>query len=114
MSAQLFDPTGCPIGIDLPREDVPNVVGFTRIRHDVYEFEDTGILPAGQGGIFSYNAYINRRFPDFQTNAAAEGFIELAFAPVANPVPEPSTLAIWSLLGVLGIAFGWNRRRKAA
>ena len=28
-----------------------------------------------------------------------------------EPVPEPSTLAIWSLLGLCGI--GWRRRRKA-
>jgi hypothetical protein len=30
------------------------------------------------------------------------------------PIPEPSTLIIWSLLGSLGIGFGWWRRRKAA
>ena len=29
-------------------------------------------------------------------------------------IPEPSTLIIWSLLGGLGIAFGYWRRRKAA
>lgn len=28
-------------------------------------------------------------------------------------IPEPSTVIIWSLLGVLGIAVGWCRRRKA-
>ena len=29
-------------------------------------------------------------------------------------IPEPSTLIIWSLLGGLGIALGWCRRRKPA
>lgn len=29
-------------------------------------------------------------------------------------IPEPTTLAIWSLLGICGIGFGWRRRRKAA
>jgi hypothetical protein len=29
-------------------------------------------------------------------------------------VPEPNTLAIWSLLGTLGFGVGWWRRRKAA
>ena len=29
-------------------------------------------------------------------------------------IPEPSTLIIWSLLGTLGIAVGWRRRRRAA
>ena len=29
-----------------------------------------------------------------------------------NPIPEPSPLIIWSLLGALGIAVGWWRRRR--
>ena len=29
-------------------------------------------------------------------------------------VPEPSTFAIWSLLGTLGITVGWWRRRRSA
>ena len=29
-------------------------------------------------------------------------------------VPEPTTFAIWSLLGTLGIVVGWRRRRRAA
>jgi hypothetical protein len=28
-------------------------------------------------------------------------------------IPEPSTLVIWSLLGICGIGIGWRRRRKA-
>jgi len=31
-----------------------------------------------------------------------------------TPIPEPSTLIIWSLLGALGMAAGWWRRRKRA
>lgn len=34
--------------------------------------------------------------------------------PPTGIVPEPSTLIIWSLLGGLGIAVGWWRRRKSA
>ena len=34
---------------------------------------------------------------------------DLEFAPI----PEPSTLAIWSLLALCGIGIGWRRRRKA-
>jgi len=30
-----------------------------------------------------------------------------------SPIPEPSTLVIWSLLGALGIAYSWRRRRAA-
>ncbi|HYW80446.1 MAG TPA: lectin-like protein [Thermoguttaceae bacterium] len=31
----------------------------------------------------------------------------------ASPVPEPSTLVLWSVFGALAIAVGWCRRRKA-
>ena len=31
-----------------------------------------------------------------------------------SAIPEPSTLIIWSLLGVLGVTVGWWRRRRAA
>lgn len=30
------------------------------------------------------------------------------------PIPEPATIVIWSLLGALGIAYGWRRRQRAA
>jgi hypothetical protein len=36
-------------------------------------------------------------------------------APGTNEgVPEPATLIIWSLLGALGVALGWRRRKRAA
>ncbi|MEE8450440.1 MAG: hypothetical protein V3R99_00955 [Thermoguttaceae bacterium] len=28
-----------------------------------------------------------------------------------DPIPEPTTLVIWSLLGTLGIIYGWRRRK---
>ncbi len=31
-----------------------------------------------------------------------------------SPVPEPTTLIIWSLLGGLGIAYAWRRRTRTA
>jgi hypothetical protein len=33
---------------------------------------------------------------------------------VAPPVPEPTTFAIWSLLGSLAVGLGWWQKRKAA
>ena len=32
----------------------------------------------------------------------------------SEPVPEPSTIIIWSLLGTVGITIGWWRRKRAA
>lgn len=33
---------------------------------------------------------------------------------IASPIPEPSTLIIWSLLGALGTGVGWWRKRRGA
>jgi hypothetical protein len=46
------------------------------------------------------------------------GGLSVTFTPPPSEsfesiIPEPSTLAIWSLLGLCGIGFGWRRRRKA-
>jgi hypothetical protein len=34
-------------------------------------------------------------------------------SPNSSPVPEPTTIIIWSLLGSLAITIGWWRKRKA-
>jgi len=32
----------------------------------------------------------------------------------SNPIPEPSTLIIWSILGAIGIGYAWRRRTRIA
>ncbi len=32
----------------------------------------------------------------------------------SSPIPEPTALIVWSLLGALGVTIGWWRRRRAA
>jgi len=45
----------------------------------------------------------------------ADGFnIAFHFDPQPQPVPEPSTLIVWSVLGSVTIGLGWWRKRKAA
>jgi len=41
-----------------------------------------------------------------------DGYLEAWMAKTDAPIPEPSSLIIWSLLGVLGITVGWQRRGK--
>ena len=40
--------------------------------------------------------------------------VDILSGPPNDPVPEPASLVIWSLLGGLGIAVGCYRRRKRA
>jgi len=42
----------------------------------------------------------------------SEEWFRTSFAVPLQEIPEPTTLAIWSLLGGLGLAFGWYRTRK--
>jgi hypothetical protein len=39
---------------------------------------------------------------------------DLSFQLTGTAIPEPSTIAIWSLLGLAGLGYGWRKRRKAA
>jgi hypothetical protein len=42
------------------------------------------------------------------------GFDDMTIGRLEQIIPEPSTLAIWSLLATLGITVGWWRRRRRA
>jgi hypothetical protein len=63
------------------------------------------------GGIFYANGFTGGGVNDpFE----ARVYEDADFLLEGNVVPEPSTLAIWSLLGALGITVGWWRRRRRA
>jgi hypothetical protein len=75
--------------------------------------------PSGPGGDGGNHAYLdtdthtnpgtwwNGNGADIDVRGQPRGIIELD----SSAVPEPSTLIIWSLLGTLGIAVGWRRRK---
>lgn len=44
----------------------------------------------------------------------AQNTVDWVAASGKGVIPEPSTVIIWSLLGALGITFGWYRKRKVA
>jgi len=46
------------------------------------------------------------------TNPLLDNIDALEVDEQFNPIPEPSTLLIWSLLAVLGIGVGWRRRKR--
>jgi len=47
-------------------------------------------------------------------NALSADEVQALYRNPGGAVPEPSTMAVWSLLGALGITVGWWRRRRAA
>ena len=42
--------------------------------------------------------------------SGAEGTLELTQS--ASAIPEPASIIVWSLLGVVGVTIGWRRRRR--
>jgi hypothetical protein len=50
------------------------------------------------------------RVLNYSNGSFTDRYFELDHIQAA--IPEPSTLAIWSLLGGLGMAVAWYRRRK--
>ncbi len=61
-------------------------------------------------GLFTQIAITNGYNAEWTTD---EIRIATSWNEAVPQVPEPSTLIIWSLLGTLGIAYGWRRRQSA-
>jgi hypothetical protein len=93
---------------DFPDQDLtPNtdVFDLKSWEPDRIVFCGGGIVPAGGSGVASD---FSLDVPDFGT---ASSYL---FTIRGNPiVPEPSTVVIWSLLGLCSIGVSWYRRRKA-
>lgn len=71
-----------------------------------------------QASIDATDIFLFLQEDQFNDSELAHGSQEaatiLAFSSLFNtaPIPEPTTIAIWSLLGVIGAGFGWVRYRK--
>jgi probable HAF family extracellular repeat protein len=107
------DPT--PLGYARAINDLGEVVGVVNdgpfIWDSVAGMRNLNDLldDSGDGWVLTHAYDINDRgqIVGFGTNPDGDvhGFL-------LNPVPEPSTLIIWSLLGALGIGVGWWRRKR--
>jgi hypothetical protein len=73
-------------------------------------FED--YLPSGLGsgflGVVSTTPFNQADFNTVLTRSEVFGMDNLGFGPT---IPEPTTLAIWGILGAIGLAVGYRRRR---
>lgn len=72
-----------------------------------YSGGDGGFIAGGAG---SYNTGINQ----FGIIGDNEGYGEVQFEMLGDPIPEPSTLAIWGILGGLGLIVARRRRKQVA
>ena len=64
-----------------------------------------GINIWGNGSSNNYTMYCSDN---------TQATVSISIQPEASSVPEPATLIVWSLLGGIGIAFGYWRRKRAA
>jgi hypothetical protein len=80
-------------------------------------------VPSGYTGLVTFTVSTTEPASGFylaQTNEYVGDSIYLSgnFVLEANgspaPIPEPTTLVVWSLLGSLAVGLGWWRKRKAA
>jgi hypothetical protein len=74
----------------------------------------SGILIAGHTYMLAWNYATSSSIEHLATYGT--GTLNLTVDAIANtqPVPEPCTLVVWSLLGASGIGVRWVRRKRAA
>ncbi len=78
-----------------------------------WQFHDSSalspIVALGNDVRFAYSAVGGGSVGNFLD--AADFGVGVGGAPT-TPVPEPTSLAIWSLVGLAGASFGWRKRRR--
>ena len=101
----VYDPDGDPSSGSAPilgTSAVPGL-GGANLRDG---FREAAFLPTGNAG-----EYLILYTADWTTASKQIGAAVIQVASESSTIPEPSTLAIWSLLALCGIGYG-RRRRK--
>ncbi len=96
------EPTDDGLDFDTPDEDLTPTSGqFASIVHnpDILKFSN-GVIGAGLTDAFTLSIDVPDNLPGRQ----------FTLRQLAVPVPEPTSLAVWSVLGVAGAS--WVRRRR--
>jgi len=76
-----------------------------------------GGLSGGLASDAGYRLFLTARIRNpasdvAHNSATATGCLTLTVTDSSYVIPEPSTLVIWTLLGVFCISVGWGRRRR--
>jgi hypothetical protein len=103
--------------VDLPFEVSGTAVVQENTSYSLYAMLDAGVQT--QGNVLSAmdflsTASLDIELPPGATFQSESGVLLTQTDDDNGVIPEPSTLAIWSLLSALGLAAGWYRRRRAA
>jgi hypothetical protein len=73
---------------------------------------DGGTVPTLSPPLDGGDSTTNHLLVTVEVSLPVAGTYRLTQRP--SVIPEPSTIAIWSLLGLAGLGVGWRNRRKAA
>ena len=85
----------------------PSVLSKDESLDLIVQFEADALLPHGlKEAILTF-------FTD-QGAAFRENGADFSFTLNATQTPEPGSLLVWSLVGAVGLALGWRRRRNVA
>lgn len=102
------------IGAALDNTTVPSGGAAYLFDGSTGDLMHTFLSPAGSGS-FRFGCDVAAVGNDILIGACGEnGGRAYLFKGFSDPnvIPEPSTLAIWSLLAICGIGYGWRRKRK--
>ena len=89
-----------------------DVAGTSDDDYDLNDLTGGVVLPVAMGTSITFG-FFQSSFDQFGDNAGLQSIRIKDATPTMPPppvIPEPGTIAIWSILGVVGL-FGWRRRR---
>ena len=73
---------------------------------------DTVFSAYTHNGVSGWRGQVDVYFLAGSEPYTAFDYVEIGTTAIpTNPAPEPTTLIIWSLLGLCGITYGWRRRK---
>lgn len=127
-----FSSADIPVGPHSPHgklSDLQSLVGITDVANSVsfglYDDSTDGteaevvgsatlIIGVGGDGSLAEAFIIADDLPPSEPDSSTGSWLVRVPAPPGGPIPEPTTLAIWSVLGGIGLVVGHRRRKRKA
>jgi hypothetical protein len=101
---------GSPTSVAVPGSFSLDLSSFSGLAEAVFQIVAWGANTGTPGGTSAGNLSLD--------NLVLSGEVSQVNGDVGPPptaeIPEPMSIAVWSLLGVAGLAYRWRRKRQAA